>query len=132
MKKKTVFKISFVVIFLLVNAGMLLAADSKDHIVGTWHFNAPDAPYEYSTGDIVITKTDGKYKGEIVFSEYYKLETEDFKVQKNVISFKAYVEGDVVYFKGTIKGKKLTGKASYSEGTLNVTADKVEKKKLKL
>ena len=123
-------RISVVALMLWMMAGISYAVTGeKNKPEGTWHFNAPDAPYEYSTGDIVITKADGKYKGEIVFSEYYKLETQDFKVQKNVITFKAYVEGDVVYFKGTIEGKKLTGKTSYSEGTINVTADKVEKKK---
>ena len=42
---------------------------------------ANDAPYEYSTGDIVITKDGKEYKGEIVFSEYNKLKTSDFNIE---------------------------------------------------
>ncbi len=121
--------LSAVAVMIFLMAGNSSAATKEANPVGTWHFNAPEAPYEYSTGDIVIKKVNGKYTGEIVFSEYYKLETEDFKVQKNVVTFKAYVEGEVVYFKGTIQGKKLTGKVSYSEGTLDITAEKIQKKK---
>jgi hypothetical protein len=127
--KRTVLKI-FIAAFVLVLAnGMVFGEEKKVDPVGTWHFNAPDAPYEYSTGDIVITKKDGKYEAEIVYSEYYKLETKDFKVEGNIITFKAYVEGDVVYFKGKVEKDKITGKVSYSEGSLPITAERVKKKK---
>ncbi len=121
--------LSAMTVMFLLMISMSFAAEEGTKVEGTWHFNAPDAPYDYQTGDIVIKKENGKYTGTIVFSEYYKLETKDFKVVKNVVSFKAYVEGDVIYFKGTVKGKKMDGKVSYSEGTLNISAEKVTKKK---
>ena len=121
---------SFMVAFVFITvAGMAFAEGDKVDPVGTWHFNAPDAPYEYSTGDIVIKKVDGKYKADIVYSEYYKLETEDFKLNGNIVTFKAYIEGDVIYFKGKIEKDKINGKVSFSDGTLAVTAEKVMKKK---
>ncbi len=120
----------FVVVFALVlGSGMAFGEEKKVDPTGTWHFNAPDAPYEYSTGDIVIKKVDGKYTAQIVYSEYYKMDTEDFKITGDMITFKAYVEGDVVYFKGKVVKDKITGKVSYSEGTLDITAVKVKKKK---
>ncbi len=115
--------------FLLLVSGVMHAEGKKVDPVGTWHFNAPDAPYEYSTGDIVITKKDGKYNAQIVYSAYYKLDTKDLKIEGNVITFKAYIEGDVIYFKGKIEKDKITGKVSYSDGSLSVTAVRVKKKK---
>ncbi len=115
------------VLALMVNTA-IQAEGGKVDPTGTWHFNAPDAPYEYSTGDLVITRKDGKYKAQIVYSEYYKLDTKDFKLNGNVITFKAYIEGDVVYFKGKIVKDKITGKVSFSDGTLDVTAERVKKK----
>ena len=127
--KKTVFNLFIAAFVLFLGSGMVYGEGKKVNPVGTWHFNAPDAPYEYSTGDIVITKKDGKYTAEIVYSEYYKLETKDFKLEGNIITFKAYVEGDVVYFKGKLEKDKITGKVSYSEGSLPITAERVKKKK---
>ena len=127
--KKTMLKTIIVVFVFTLGSGMVFAEGGKVNPVGTWHFNAPDAPYEYSTGDIVITKKDGKYKADIVYSEYYKLETKDFKLEGNVVTFKAYIEGDVIYFKGKIEKDKINGKVSFSDGTLSVTAERVKKKK---
>ena len=38
--------------------------------VGTWKYSAPDAPYEYSAGKIIISKEDGKLKGSIKIDYY--------------------------------------------------------------
>ncbi len=127
--KKTMLKVFVAAFAIILSSGMAFGEGKKVDPVGTWHFNAPDAPYEYSTGDLVIKKVDGKYKAEIVYSEYYKMETQDFKVTGDMITFKAYVEGDVVYFKGKVVKDKIIGKVSYSEGTLDITAERVKKKK---
>ncbi|MCD6597255.1 MAG: hypothetical protein J7L04_06180 [Bacteroidales bacterium] len=114
---------------LILSTSIMFAAEKTDvKPVGTWTFVADDAPYEYSTGDIVITKDGKEYKGEIVFSEYYKLKTTDFKIEDNKISFKAYVEGEVVYCKGTFVDKdKIEGKVSTSEGTMDFSATRKKK-----
>jgi hypothetical protein len=118
----------FVSLFILSSTVMFAEGKKDVKPVGTWTFVAEDVPYEYSTGDIVITKDGKEYKGEIVFSEYYKLKTSDFKIEGDEISFKAYVEGDVVYCKGTFVGKdKIEGKVSFSEGTVDFTATRKKK-----
>jgi len=127
--KRMMLKSVVVVFMFIIGTGIAFAEGEKVDPVGTWHFNAPDAPYEYSTGDIVIKKVDGKYKADIVYSEYYKLETKDFRLNENIVTFKAYIEGDVIYFKGKIEKDKINGKVSFSDGTLTVTAEKVKKKK---
>lgn len=107
---------------IVLSIGTVFAQKSDVKPEGTWTFSAPDAPYEYSTGDIVITKDGDELKGEIVFSEYYKLKVHDLKMEENVLTFKAYVEGDVIYTKATIAKDDLKGKVSYSEGTMDITA----------
>ncbi len=119
-----------VLVSMLIFSTSVLFAENKTDVkpVGTWTFVANDAPYEYSTGDIVITKDGKEYVAEIVFSEYYKLKTSDFKIEEDKISFKAYVEGEVVYCKGTFVDKnKIEGKVSTSEGTMDFSATRKEK-----
>ncbi len=125
--KKRMSKLSVIIILVLAATGFAFAQKGHTKLLGTWNFKAPDAPYEYQVGNIIITKDKGNYKGEIIFSEYYKIQTTNLKVTGDTLSFKAFVEGDVVYFKGTVKKNKLTGKASYSEGSLPVIAEKVKK-----
>jgi len=114
---------------LILSTSVMFAGNTADvKPVGTWTFVTDDAPYEYSTGDIVITKEGKEYKAEIVFSEYYKLKTTDLKIEDNKISFKAYVEGEVVYCKGTFVDKnKIEGKVSTSEGTMEFSATRKKK-----
>jgi len=119
-----------VLVSMLIFSTSVLFAENKTDVkpVGTWTFVANDAPYEYSTGDIVITKDGKEYVAEIVFSEYYKLKTSDFKIEDDKISFKAYVEGEAIYCKGTFVDKnKIEGKVSTSEGTMDFSATRKKK-----
>ena len=92
--------------------------------VGTWKFYAEEAPYEYNTGDIVIEKEGKEFKAKIVFGEYYEIKAHDFKLEGDQVSFKAYIEGDVIYIKGTVTSDSLNGKASFSEGTISFKSKK--------
>jgi len=113
------------ILFALMVLSIGVLSAQKESVVkplGTWTFSAPDAPYEYSTGDLVITKEGEDLTGELVFSEYYKLKLHDLKLEDNILSFKAYVEGEVIYVKNTIEKDEMKGKVSYSEGTLDFSA----------
>jgi len=102
--------------------GLALAADTED-VVGTWKYSAPDAPYEYSSGKIIIAQEGDKLTGTIKI-DYYNIEAEDVKLEKNTLSFGAYIEGEYVQIKVNIDGKKFSGKATYSEGTLPLSGEK--------
>ncbi len=122
------FKVLSLIGLMVLSTGILFAQKkSNDKLVGTWIFSAPDAPYEYSTGDLVITMEEEELQGELVFSEYYKLKLHDLKLEDEVLSFKAYIEGDVIYVKNTITKDEMKGKVSYSEGTLDFSAKKKKK-----
>ena len=102
---------------------VLLFAGSKNQgILGTWSFQAPDAPWGYHKGDLVLTKKDGKYAATIVFDQYNKVDGENVKVNGNKVTFTVYLEGEQVVFMGLVDKDSFTGKASYSEGELPIKA----------
>ena len=96
----------------------------KVNPVGTWSYEANEAPYEYSTGDIVVSKEGKEYKVELVLGEYYKIKANSVEYKENVLSFKVYVEGESVSVKTTLEADKHEGTASYSEGTLKISGKK--------
>ena len=90
-------------------------------VEGTWAYSAPDAPYEYAKGDIIIKKEDGKYNATIKF-QYDSLETKDVKVDKNTVVIKFDIDGNPIKVTLKIKGDVLTGVSESSEGSLQLTA----------
>jgi len=99
-------------------------AQKKVDPVGTWSYEAEYAPYEYSEGDIVVSKEGKEYKVEIKLGEYYKIKASDVEYQDNVLSFDVYVEGESVSVKTTLEKETHKGTASYSEGTLELSGKK--------
>jgi len=99
-------------------------AMAKVDPVGTWSYTADEAPYEYSSGDIVVSKEGKELKVEIRLGEYYKIKASNVEYKDNVLSFKVYIEGESVTVKTTMEADKHAGTASYSEGTLKVSGKK--------
>ena len=121
---KIIKSIVFVALIVLTTAPAY--SQKKVNPVGTWKFYAEQAPYEYNTGDIVIAREGDAYTAKIVFGEYYEIKAHDFKFEEDQISFKAYIEGDVIYIKGTVTEDAINGKASYSEGTIEFKSKRKE------
>jgi hypothetical protein len=103
--------------------GNAFAAVKAKDVVGTWKYEAPYAPYEYSTGKLIFTENGDKVEGKIKIGEY-EIEMRNVKVEGAKVEFGAYVEGEYVSIKVEIKKNTLTGTASYSEGSMEVTAEK--------
>jgi hypothetical protein len=104
------------------------AADGNDP-VGTWTFNAPDAPYDYQTGDLVITKDKKEYKVKVVFNEYYKMDATNVTFEKEELAFRVYVDTETVYIKCKFNEKgEMVGKAMTSMGDLPLKAKRKEVK----
>ncbi len=110
-------------LFLALVVGNAFAAGKAKSVIGTWNYEAPYAPYEYSTGKLIFTESGDKLEGKIKIGEY-EIEMRNVTVDGNEISFGAYVEGEYVTIKATLAKSKLTGTASYSEGSIEVTAEK--------
>ena len=121
--KNSVVKYGIVLgLFLAIYAGVAMASTPKD-VVGTWSYEAPYAPYEYSSGKLVFTEKDGKLEGVIKIGEY-AIDMRNVKLDGETLSFGAYVEGEYVSIKATIKKTELIGTASYSEGSIEVKGKK--------
>ena len=116
--------IKILMLVMLAASFTTVNAQKKVDPVGTWSYEAEYAPYEYSSGDIVVTKEDKEYKVEIVLGEYYKLKAQKVAYKDNVLSFDVYVEGETVSVKTTLAKETHAGTASYSEGTLEVSGKK--------
>jgi hypothetical protein len=110
-------------LFLAMVVGNVFAATNAKDVVGTWNYEAPYAPYEYSKGKLVFTENGDKVEGKIKIGSY-EIEMRNVKLEGENISFGAYVEGEYVSIKMKVDNKKFTGTASYSEGTIDVTGEK--------
>ena len=102
---------------------LTVSAQKKVDPTGTWTYEANQAPYEYSTGDIVVAKEAKEYSVKMVLGEY-EAETEKEVYEKNVLSFVVYVDTEEVEIKLTVAKETMEGTASYSEGSIPITAKK--------
>lgn len=115
---------AFTAILFMLSMSIVDASAAVDP-VGTWKYSAPDAPYEYSSGKIIVTKEDGELKGSIKI-DYYTISAQDVKLENNTLSFGAYIEGEYIKIKIDLDGDKFAGKATYSEGTLPLSGERVK------
>jgi hypothetical protein len=110
-------------LFVALLAGNAFAAENTKDVVGTWNYEAPYAPYEYSTGKLIFNENGDKLEGKIKIGEY-EIEMRNVKAEGDNISFGAYVEGEYVSIKISVKKNEFSGTASYSEGSIEVTGKK--------
>lgn len=91
-------------------------------VEGTWVFTAEEAPAEYHTGDLVIGRNGKELTGEIVFGEQYKVPLQEVKLVDNVLTFKAYIDGEPIEVMNEVSGDEMKGKVTTSEGFLELSA----------
>ncbi len=94
-------------------------------VVGTWNYSAPDAAYEYSKGLIIISENGDKLEGKVDI-DGSEIKLNNVKLEKDLLSFSLYVEGEYVSVKLTFKKDKFEGTANTSEGTLKMTGERAK------
>ncbi|MEN8226709.1 MAG: hypothetical protein ABFS38_01035 [Bacteroidota bacterium] len=114
----------FMIAILITSVTSTLSAQKKVDPTGTWTFQADEAPYGYTTGDMVIEKDGKEYTAKILFGEYYEVKASGVEYEKNEISFRVYIEGESISIKGTVGKESIDGTAIYSEGTISYKAKK--------
>ena len=119
---KTV-KLLFMVM-LVASFTSAVSAQKKVDPTGTWTYEATSAPYEYSSGDIIVAKEAKEFTVELALGEYYKMKAEKVVYEKSVLSFVVYIESEAIELKMTVEKETMDGTASYSEGTIPITAKK--------
>jgi hypothetical protein len=115
-------KIFFVMVSMLV-AGHLTAS-ANNTFKGTWDYKVAAAPYEYSTGKLIIGEAEGKPSITVKFNNGTELKGQNVKIENNSFSFGVVVEYETVKITGKIVDGKIAGKVDSSEGTLDLTAVK--------
>lgn len=110
-------------LFLALFVGNAFAAEKTKDLIGTWKYEAPYAPYEYSTGKLIFTEAGDKVEGKIKIGEY-EIDMRNVKVDGEEVSFGAYIEGEYVKLKITLKKNTFSGTANYSEGSMEVSGEK--------
>jgi len=111
-------------VVLMASVSVSVSAQKKVDPTGTWTYSANEAPYEYSSGDLVIAKEGKDYTVQIILGEYYKVKASSVTYEKNELSFSVYIEGESVSVKVTVEKEDMKGTASYTDGTIPVTAKK--------
>jgi len=116
--KNLILKGSLVLTFLVMVSftGIDNSVNMKNFI-GTWEYEAPDAPYEYQEGELIFAKKEGKLIGHASI-DGYKIDLEDVIAKGDKLTCEAYIEGESVVFEMVFKKKTFSGTATYSEGSL--------------
>jgi len=111
-------------VMLVASFSTNVSAQKKMDPTGTWTYEASQAPYEYSSGDIVVAKEGKEYTVQIVLGEYYKLKAEQVVYENNELAFTVFIDGESVDIKMTVGKESMEGSASYSDGTIPITTKK--------
>lgn len=95
----------------------------EKELLGYWNYTVPNAPYEYSKGDLLINKEKGNFTVKIMLPAG-SINAESVVVQGNKINFKVYVEGSLVTVTLEAQGDTISGIAETPEGTLQIKGTK--------
>src|SRR5665648_302943 len=95
MKRKTISLLAVLCLFFIVVNGQSNAR--KTNPVGTWKFEAPYAPVEYSSGSAVVSNADNKYTVSMTFSDSQNIfKGEKVMFKNDSLFFAIYIEGQDV------------------------------------
>ncbi len=94
-----------------------LVAVVPNSFIGQWDYTAADAPYEYRSGVLFITKEKEGY-GVKVKLGYNTLKATEVVLEKNTMKFSIWVEGEKIEVSLEMKGDELIGEAISSQGPL--------------
>jgi len=123
--KNFLLKSGIALVFLVAVMANVQATTSNAKITGTWNYSAPEAPYEYSKGQIILNENGDKLEGKVNI-DGYEMKLNNIKLEDDVLTCSLYVEGEYVSVKLTFKKNKFEGTANTPEGTITVTGEKAK------
>lgn len=94
-----------------------------EELLGYWNYSVPNAPYEYSKGDLLIDKEKDDFTVKIILPAG-SMNAQNVVVQGNKINFKVYVEGSLVTVALEAQGDTISGVAETQEGPLQIKGTK--------
>ncbi|MFN8254538.1 MAG: hypothetical protein U0W24_02535 [Bacteroidales bacterium] len=123
--------LTFMVLTFTLQNQVAKAEGGNKEIVGTWNYEAPNAPEGFTTGTFVITEKNKQLGGLIRLQDGEEIEfgTVEYADGKLTVTF--LVDYNTVTISAEVKDKKMTGSVSTPDGDIEVTAVKVKGKKSK-
>ena len=122
--KNLILKVSAIlVLFVLTSYIVKDESIGEKKLIGTWEYSAPDAPQQYQKGEIIFVKNEGNLEGNLAIDDYKTL-LKNLRSKKNNVTCEAYISGENISFDLTFDKKSFMGKASYSEGSLDISGHK--------
>ncbi len=94
--------------------------------VGIWDYTVDNAPYEYSTGVLYVTKEKNGYAVKVKLNYSTEI-ANNVKVDKNKLNFSVMVEGLMVKVALEVDDKGIKGKADSPEGVFSLTGKRSKK-----
>lgn len=96
------------------------------HVIGTWEYAVPDAPYEYQKGELTILKENGELTGHILLNGH-EVPLNELTFNKGKVTFYLVLEGTQISFDLAFSKKTFKGLVSYFEGDIEITGEKKKK-----
>lgn len=123
MKRTLIFVVGMLMLTVIMYGTDVLANVPKA-VLGTWSYEALQAPYpEYTKGQLILSEKEGKLHGQMKIGENAR-DLLNVAYENNVISFGTYLEGEYISIKVTVKDDTFSGTASYSEGSVQLKGKK--------
>lgn len=94
--------------------------------VGTWDYKVENAPYEYSSGVLYVTKEKNGYAVKVKLNYSTEI-ANNVKVDKNKLNFSVMVEGLNVKVALEVDASGIKGKADSPEGVFSLTGKRSKK-----
>jgi len=123
---KKIFLSLFIISVLAISAVAQQSNKSGIKSLGTWKFDAPEAPEGYTSGTIIVGVEEKKPTASISFTgNEYKIPGENVKAGSDSVNFTIYLQGQDIKIQLKVDDeKKMSGKAVYSEGEVALSLTK--------
>jgi hypothetical protein len=123
MIKKIIFMI-LCISFFVVSAS---AQKQKNDPAGIWKFEAAYAPEGFNTGTLNVVFRNKAYSASMMFEgSDYNVTAEKVRFEKDLLNYSIFIEGqEVVVQMKFLDPLKMSGRAVYSEGEVQLTMTKV-------
>lgn len=117
-------KYLYLTIIALFIGGLSVKAQEYKDFAGQWEFNCTDAPEEYATGDLIISKKEKKINVKIVYTNAVVAKGESPQIKDGKLHYFMHTEdGDKIKIELKIEDFKINGSVFLADGeTLAVTA----------
>lgn len=123
--KKLFISIFLLCTFLVLNVQQSIAENKNKPVIGEWVYEVIEAPEGYNKGSLVFSEKDGETVC-VIKIEGGEMAASNLKIEKDSISFTAFVEGSPVNVALFREKNKMSGSVDSPEGPKTITAVKKE------